>query len=165
MSQCISVLRHYRHKEQRSVTAPSYSCNQAGLCPRSGAQSVSSHKAQGFYIAALLSRVWTIFPGSASFGWPTVQFVRCDCIRPEGGKGTKAVKLGCCVFLCRICQAAVTTTTMQCLPKRCKSLTVGGKKEKTHYPNVIKTPNDKSCLASRWIIVMLVAYVHTVCGD
>lgn len=51
-------------KEQRSVTAPSYSCDQAGLCspparpgPAQVHSSVSSHKALGFYITALLSRV------------------------------------------------------------------------------------------------------------
>lgn len=90
----LHVAMHFKAPAQGAQRAAfcdgsAYSCNQAGLCPRSGAQPVSSHKAQGFYITALLSRVWTIFPRSASFGWPTVQFVCCDCIRSCGGGGNK----------------------------------------------------------------------------
>lgn len=88
------------------------------------------------------------------------------------GEGTKAVKLGCCVFFsfffCRMCQAAVTQTIPR-LPSGCKSLTVcvrkikkQKKRKKPHYPNGIITPNGKSCLVSRWIMLMPVA---SVCGD
>lgn len=96
--QCISVLWHNRHKEQHSVTAPSYSCNQAGLCIRPGAQSVSSHKARGFYITALLSRIHFPWVGIVWLAYSAICLLRLHSPGGEGGnKGGQAWLL--CLFV------------------------------------------------------------------
>lgn len=163
------MLWHDKHKEQHSVTAPSYSRNQtaAGLvCVHAQVhQSVSPHKAQGFHITAPFSRVSTVFPGSASFGWPAVQFVCCDCVRlGEGGnKGGGQAWLLCLSVshMSEGCNANNATPA-----KRMQVIVCRGVKkkeeEKTHYPTAIITPHDKSRLVSRWIMLMLVACAHRV---
>lgn len=99
----------------------------------------------GFYIMVPFSCVLTTFPGSASFGRPTVQFVCSDWLCPSGNKGGQS---GCCVFLCPICQKSVAQT-MQQLPGAQQSLSAV---ECLSLSCRNHNSNYKSCFVSRWIM-------------
>lgn len=96
----------------------------------------------GFYIMGPFSCVWTILPGSASFGRATMQFVCSDwaCLsRNKGGQPSY------CVLLCPICQKSAAQT-MQQPPRAQQSLSAV---ESLSLSCCNHNSNYKSCFVSR----------------
>lgn len=74
----------------------------------------------------------------------------------DGKKGGQAWLL--CLFVLHMSDGCNTNNATPA--KRMQVINCWWRKKKPHYPNAIITPNDKSCLASRWIMLMLVACAH-----
>lgn len=155
VSHAISCLSHnMQHEGHNRQADPSekclpmkqYYCSQRALgscrfcvC----AQSMSFNVAEVFYITVPFSCVWTIFPGSASFGRPTAQFVCSHRVCLSGNKGGQP---GHCVLLCPICQESVAQTMKRLQRATTLSLSVA---ESLSLSCRNHNSNYKSCLVSR----------------
>lgn len=135
------------------------------MCPRSGAPVRELPQSPGFSHHGSILTCLNHFPRVGyHLDGPQCNLSAAIAFARGGGREQRRRSgMAVCVFLCRICQKAVTQT-MQRLPRGCKSLTAAVKKrrrkKKTHHPYAIITPNDKRCLVSRWIMLMLVACAH-----
>lgn len=98
----------------------------------------------GFYITAPFSCVWTIFPGSASFGWPTVQFAPVIAFAREG---TKAVRVAVVSFCIPYVRSLLHKQCSDCQEDISHYLLWGNSLSERNHNS-----NDKSCVVSRWIM-------------
>lgn len=163
--QCTSRFRHNGHKEQRSVTAQPIAAIRQVCVPAQVRSLWAPTKPRVFTSPPCSHASEPFSPGRHRLDGLQCNLSAAIAFAQAGEEGTKASQAWLlCLFVSHMSGGCNTNNAMPA--KRMQVINCWWEKkktkEKTHYPNAIKNPNDKSCLVSRWIMLMLVACAHRV---